>query len=139
QSLDVTDPDGPPKVVVAALAKFGGIDVLVNNAGYGQLGLFEESSEGDVERQFDTNVTGLMRVTRAVLPTMRKQRAGRIINVSSVAGVVPFPLASIYDASNFAGPGFSVSLEMDVESFGIHVTSVEPGFFRTDFLTRAQS
>lgn len=134
QSLDVTDPDAAAEAVKASVAKFGRIDVLVNNAGYGQLGLFEESAEEDVERQFATNVFGVMRVTRAVLPTMRAQKSGHIINFSSTAGVGPYALASLYGASKFAVEGFSVNLAMDVESFGIKVTIIEPGFFRTDFL-----
>ncbi|MFJ1760057.1 oxidoreductase [Amycolatopsis sp. NPDC088138] len=133
-SLDVTDPEGPAAVVEAALARFGSIDVLVNNAGYGLIGIFEETPEEEVQRQFDTNVLGLMRITRAVLPTMRKQRAGRIINFSSIAGVVPFALCVLYTASKFAVAGFSANLALDVKSLGIKVTSVEPGYFRTDFL-----
>jgi NAD(P)-dependent dehydrogenase (short-subunit alcohol dehydrogenase family) len=85
QQLDVTARDAPQLVVAAAVDQFGRIDVLVNNAGYGQLGIFEESSEDDVERQFETTVFGLMRVTRAVLPIMRKQRSGHIVNFSSIA------------------------------------------------------
>jgi short-subunit dehydrogenase len=88
----------------------------------------------DIERQFATNVFGVMRVTRAVLPTMRQQRAGHIINFSSTAGVGPYALASLYGASKFVVEGFSINIAMDVESFGINVTIIEPGFFRTDFL-----
>jgi NAD(P)-dependent dehydrogenase (short-subunit alcohol dehydrogenase family) len=134
QSLDVTSPERAVQTVNAALGRFGRIDVLVNNAGYGQLGLFEESSEQDIDRQFGTNVFGLMRVTRAVLPVMRRQKAGHIINFSSTAGVGPYALASLYGSSKFAVEGFSINLAMDVASFGIKVTIVEPGFFRTDFL-----
>jgi NAD(P)-dependent dehydrogenase (short-subunit alcohol dehydrogenase family) len=133
-SLDVTDAAAPQRVVEAALARFGRIDVLVNNAGYGHLGIFEESSEEDVRRQFETNVFGLMRMTRAVLPAMRRQRTGRIINLSSIGGIVPFELCTLYGTSKFAVEGFSVNLARDVAPFGIHVTVVEPGFFRTDFL-----
>jgi NAD(P)-dependent dehydrogenase (short-subunit alcohol dehydrogenase family) len=139
QALDVTDPDGPSKAVAAALDRFGRIDVLVNNAGYGQLGIFEESTEDEIGRQFNVNVFGLMRVTRAVLPTMRSQRAGHVINFSSIGGVVPFPLCSLYCASKFAVEGFSASLALDLEPFGINVTVVEPGFFRTDFLDQTSA
>jgi NAD(P)-dependent dehydrogenase (short-subunit alcohol dehydrogenase family) len=132
--LDVTDPAAPDKAVAEALHRFGRIDVLVNNAGYGQLGLFEKSSEEEVRRQFEINVFGLMRVTRAILPQMREHRAGHIINFSSIGGIVPFPLCSLYCASKFAVEGFSASLALDVQPFGINVTVVEPGFFRTDFL-----
>jgi NAD(P)-dependent dehydrogenase (short-subunit alcohol dehydrogenase family) len=105
QSVDVTDPDAPVKAVTAALARFRRIDVLVNNAGYGQLGLFEESSEEDVERQFATNVFGLMRITRAVLPALREQRAGHIINFSSIAGAVQGAESPVAGRSGQARPG----------------------------------
>ncbi|GAA5235150.1 SDR family NAD(P)-dependent oxidoreductase [Verticiella sediminum] len=134
QPLDVTDPAGPQAVVDAAIARFGAIDVLVNNAGYGQLGIFEESSDEDVKRQFDTNVFGLARMTRAVLPAMRSRRSGHIINISSIAGVVGFDLCTLYGMSKFAVEGFSVNLARDLGPLGIHVTVVEPGYFRTDFL-----
>lgn len=133
-ALDVTDPAGPPSAVEAALERFGRIDVLVNNAGYGQLGIFEEATEDELMRQFQTNVFGVARVTRAVLPTMRRQRAGRIINISSVAGVAGFELCTLYGMSKFAVNGFSVNLARDLAHLGIHVTVVEPGYFRTDFL-----
>jgi NAD(P)-dependent dehydrogenase (short-subunit alcohol dehydrogenase family) len=119
-----------------AASRFGSIDVLVNNAGYGQLGLFEEISGEDVERQFQTNVFGMMHVTRAVLPAMRKQRRGHILNLASVGGFMGFDGASIYCAAKFAVEGFSESLALEVAPFGIKVTIVEPGFFRTDFLDK---
>jgi NAD(P)-dependent dehydrogenase (short-subunit alcohol dehydrogenase family) len=133
-TLDVTNPAQIQAAVDAALDRFGRIDVLVNNAGYGQLGLFEEVGSDDVERQFATNVFGLFNVTRAVLPAMRQQRAGHIFNISSIAGIRGGLGGSIYCASKFAIEGFSESLAQEVEPFGIHVTVVEPGFFRTDFL-----
>jgi len=133
-ALDVTDPASIDAAVAAARKRFGRIDVLVNNAGYGQLGMFEENTAAEIQRQFDTNVFGLFHVTRAVLPVMRKQRSGRIFNLSSMAGMIGFPHASIYCASKFAIEGFSESLALDVADFGIRVTSVEPGFTRTDFL-----
>jgi NAD(P)-dependent dehydrogenase (short-subunit alcohol dehydrogenase family) len=129
--LDVTQPAQIAAAVEAAKARFGRIDVLVNNAGYGHLGLFEETADGDVRAQFETNVFGLMQVTRAV---MRAQRYGRVFNVSSVAGFSGFALASLYCASKFAVEGFSLSLAQEVLDFGIHVTLVAPGFIRTDFL-----
>lgn len=132
--LDVTRPEHADLAVDAAVTHFGGIDVLVNNAGYGQLGLFEENGADDIERQFATNVFGLLHVTRAVLPVMRWQRSGRIFNFSSMGGMVGFAGASIYCSTKFAVEGFSESLAMEVARFGIHVTIVEPGFFRTDFL-----
>lgn len=132
--LDVTDPAAPDAVVNAALARFGAIDVLINNAGYGQLGLFEETPEEDIQRQLDTNVNGLMRMTRAVLPVLRRQRSGHIINISSIGGLVSFDFCTLYGTSKFAVEGFSINLARDLAPFGIHVTVVEPGMFRTDFL-----
>ncbi|XQU71491.1 hypothetical protein OJJOAM_004280 [Cupriavidus sp. H18C1] len=132
--LDVTDPAQACDAVDRAVATFGRIDVLVNNAGYGQLGMFEENSADDVLKQFDTNVHGTLHVTRAVLPVMRRQRAGRIFNLSSIGGMVGFEGASIYCAAKFAVEGFSESLALEVARFGIQVTIVQPGFFRTDFL-----
>lgn len=133
-TLDVADEAQAVAAVQAAVERFGRIDVLVNNAGFGQLGLFEEIEAADVERQFATNVFGLFHVTRAVLPVMRRQRSGRILNLSSIGGVLGFAGASVYCAAKFAVEGFSDSLAPEVEPFGIHVTVIEPGFFRTDFL-----
>jgi len=132
--LDVTNAVQVQAMVEAAIGQFGRIDVLVNNAGYGQLGIFEENEPGDAERQFATNVFGLFNVTRAVLPTMRRQRAGHIFNLSSIAGMRGGPGGGIYCSSKHAVEGLSESLSHEVASFGIHVTLVEPGFFRTDFL-----
>ncbi len=133
-TLDVADEKQAAAAVQAATDRFGRIDVLVNNAGFGQLGLFEEIEAADIERQFATNVFGLFHVTRAVLPVMRRQRTGRILNLSSIGGVLGFAGASVYCAAKFAVEGFSDSLAPEVAPFGIHVTVVEPGFFRTDFL-----
>lgn len=134
QALDVDLEADAMRAVEQATARFGGIDVLVNNAGYGQLGLFEQIDAEQVEQQFRTNVFGLMHVTRAVLPVMRRRRAGRIFNIASVAGFRGFDGAAVYCASKFAVEGFSASLAAEVAGFGIRVTTVEPGFFRTDFL-----
>jgi NAD(P)-dependent dehydrogenase (short-subunit alcohol dehydrogenase family) len=133
-ALDVTDAAAIAAAVEAAMARFGRIDVLVNNAGYGHLGLFEETTAQDARTQFDTNVFGLFDMTRAVLPVMRAQRSGHVFNVSSVGGMVGGASGSIYCASKFAIEGFSESISQEVSPFGIHVTIVEPGFFRTDFL-----
>ena len=133
-ALDVSDLTAAQPVVDAALARFGRIDVLVNNAGYGDLSIFEESTAADVQAQYDTNVFGLMAVTRAVLPSMRANHAGRIFNVSSIGGIVGGESGTLYCASKFAVEGFSESLAQEVARFGIQVTIVEPGFFRTDFL-----
>lgn len=133
-ALDVTRYDAVQAAVDAALARFDRIDVLVNNAGYGHLSIFEESTAEDVQSQFDTNVFGLMSVTRAVLPAMRARRSGRIFNVSSVGGLVGGESGTLYCTSKFAVEGFTESLAAEVRRFGIHVTAIEPGFFRTDFL-----
>jgi NAD(P)-dependent dehydrogenase (short-subunit alcohol dehydrogenase family) len=133
--LDVTDEAQAHAAAQAAVARFGRIDVLVNNAGYGQMGLFEEVSAAQAQAQFDTNVFGLFHVTRAVLPVMRQQRAGHVFNLSSIGGIQGgYPGASLYCASKFAVEGFSEGLAQEVSVFGIKVTIVEPGFFRTDFL-----
>ena len=132
--LDVTDEAQALAAVEQAQAAFGRIDVLVNNAGYGQLDHFEQVGAADIRRQFDTNVFGLMNVTRAVLPLMRRQRSGHVVNLSSMGGVLGFAGASVYCATKFAVEGFSESLAPELKPFGIHVTLVEPGFFRTDFL-----
>jgi NAD(P)-dependent dehydrogenase (short-subunit alcohol dehydrogenase family) len=132
--LDVTVAEHAAAAATAALARFGRIDVLVNNAGYGLLGNFEELTQAAIEQQFQTNVFGLMRVMRAVLPAMRRQAGGHIMNIASVAGLVGFGGASVYCASKFAVEGLSASVRQEVAPFGIHVTAVEPGFIRTDFL-----
>jgi NAD(P)-dependent dehydrogenase (short-subunit alcohol dehydrogenase family) len=134
QVLDVTDPQQANAAADAALTHFGRIDVLVNNAGYGQLGPFETNSQAQVEQQFQTNVFGVFNVCRAVLPLMRNQRSGHIFNLSSVGGLIGMGGASLYSASKFAVEGFSEALAQEVASFGIRVTLVEPGVFRTDFL-----
>lgn len=133
-ALDVASEPAARRAAQTAAAHFGRIDVLVNNAGYGQLGLFEEVASADVERQFQTNVFGLMHVTRAVLPLMREQRSGHIFNIASIGGFMGFEASSIYCAAKFAVEGFSESLAFEVARFDVKVTVVEPGFFRTDFL-----
>jgi NAD(P)-dependent dehydrogenase (short-subunit alcohol dehydrogenase family) len=132
--LDITKPEEATHVVREGIDRFGRIDVLVNNAGYGQAGAFEELSPSAIERQFQTNVFGTFNVTRAVLPTMRSQRAGRIINISSLLGIVGTDWWSVYCAAKFAVAGWSESLSKELEPFGIQVTSVHPGQFSTDFL-----
>jgi NAD(P)-dependent dehydrogenase (short-subunit alcohol dehydrogenase family) len=133
--LDVTRKDDVQAAVDAAIERFGGIDVLVNNAGYGHLGFFEETTNADVQAQFDSNVFGLMQVTRAVLPSMRLARAGHIFNLSSLAGFRGSAFSSLYCASKFAVEGFSEALAEELAPFGVRVTIVEPGPFRTDFLS----
>jgi NAD(P)-dependent dehydrogenase (short-subunit alcohol dehydrogenase family) len=132
--LDVTSEAEAHEAAGQAVKAFGRIDILVNNAGYGLLGAIEEASAAETERLFGTNVFGLMGVTRAVLPHMRRQRAGHIINISSVGGYTGYPGWGVYGATKFAVEGISEALAAEVAPLGIKVTVVEPGFFRTDFL-----
>jgi NAD(P)-dependent dehydrogenase (short-subunit alcohol dehydrogenase family) len=132
--LDVADEAEARAAVEAGVARFGRIDVLVNNAGYSLLGNFEEMSTADFEQMFATNFYGAAHVMRAVLPVMRKQRSGRIFNISSVAGAVGLKHCSAYGASKFALEGLSLAVAEEVGQFGIKLTVVEPGFFRTDLL-----
>jgi NAD(P)-dependent dehydrogenase (short-subunit alcohol dehydrogenase family) len=132
--LDVSSEPQAKVAIDEALKRFGRIDVLVNNAGYSLLGNFEELAMPDIEHQITTNLLGVMHVIRAALPAMRKQRAGHIINISSAAGVMGFKHCAAYAASKFAVEGLSLSLAEEVERFGIRITIVEPGFFRTELL-----
>ncbi|NWB62661.1 MULTISPECIES: SDR family NAD(P)-dependent oxidoreductase [unclassified Pseudomonas] len=133
-ALDIRDEQQAQTVVTAAVARFGRIDVLVNNAGYGQFGPFEEVEPEAIERQFATNVFGTFNVTRAVLPVMRRQRSGHLVMMSSNGGFKGVRGASMYSASKFAIEGFSEALAEEVAEFGIRLTLLEPGAFRTDFL-----
>ncbi len=135
--LDVTSQEQVDAAVAAALDKFGKIDVLVNNAGYGMVGAIEESAEDEFGPMFATNVFGLIRVTQAVLPHMRERKAGSIVNLSSIGGLVASPGFGMYNATKFAVEGLSEALAQEVKPFGIAVTIVEPGPFRTDFLGRS--
>ena len=132
--LNVVDAAQARAAVHAAVERFGHIDVLVNNAGYSILGNFEEMTTADFERQFVTNFYGVANVMRAALPVMRKQRSGQIFNISSVAGAVGLRHCSAYGASKFAVEGLSLAVAEEVAQFGINITVVEPGFFRTDLL-----
>jgi NAD(P)-dependent dehydrogenase (short-subunit alcohol dehydrogenase family) len=136
--LDVTNEGQARDAAARAIEKFGRIDVLVNNAGYGLLGAVEEASAIEVERIFATNVFGLLNVTRAVLPYMRSRRSGHIINMSSIGGYASPPGWGVYCATKFAVEGISEALSIELAPLGIHATVVEPGYFRTDFLS-AQS
>ena len=129
--LDVTKPDEISAAVEATVAAFGRIDVLVNNAGYAQMGAIEEVTDAQFRQQYDTNVFGLLNVTRAVLPVLRQQKAGRILNISSAAGLVGFPATGAYASSKFAVEGITEALAQEVEPLGIRVTLIEPGLFRT--------
>jgi NAD(P)-dependent dehydrogenase (short-subunit alcohol dehydrogenase family) len=136
-ALDVKQPDSVRAAVNAAIERFGRIDVLVNNAGYGLLGAIEELTDDEIRNQFQTNVFGLFDVTRAVLPHMRNSRRGHILNTSSLGGFVGTPGFGVYSATKFAVEGFSEALAQEVAPLGIHVTIVEPGAFRTDWAGRS--
>lgn len=135
--LDVSDEAQATIVVDQAVKRFGRVDVVLNNAGFGLLGNFEELTTQDFERQFATNLWGVSHVMRAALPVMRQQRSGHIINMSSVAGAVGLKHCSAYSATKFAVEGLSLAVAEEVEKFGIKITVVEPGFFRTDLLAES--
>jgi len=135
--LDVTKPESIAKAHDDALAHFGRVDVLVNNAGYGLTGAIEEVTDEEFMPMFDTNVLGLIHVTKAFLPDFRKQRSGNIVNISSIAGLVGSPGWGYYNATKFAVEGISDALTVEMEPFGVHVTVIQPGPFRTDFLGRS--
>ena len=132
--LDVADETQAKAAVDEAVKRFGRIDVLVNNAGYSLLGNFEQMTTAEIQRQFAPNFYGVVHVMQAALPVMRRQRSGHIINISSVAGVVGLKHCAAYAATKFAVEGLSLSVATEVEKFGIKITVVEPGFFRTDLL-----
>lgn len=132
--LDVTDRAADIAAVVAAHEYFGRLDVIVNNAGYGQSGFVEELSENDIRAQMETNFYGAVWVTQAALPYLRRQRSGHIVQVTSAGGVAAAAELAIYSASKFALEGLSEALAQEVKSFGVHVTMVEPGFYATNFV-----
>ncbi len=134
--LDVTSPQDAEAAVKAAADRFGGIDVLVNNAANFYAGYFEELTAEQMERQLATSLVGPMNVTRAVLPVMRKQRSGHVVTISSSAGLAGFEYGTAYAASKFGVDGWMESLAPEVEPFGIQTTIVNPGFFRTELLTK---
>ena len=131
--LDVTDDNSVKNAVDHIISEAGRIDVLVNNAGYGLGGALEDLSMEEIKSQYETNLFGLIRVTQAVLPTMRKQRSGRIVNLSSGAGIFGYPGGSAYVSTKFAVEGLSESIAYELEPFGIKVILIEPGFIRTNF------
>lgn len=131
--LDVTDRHADIEAVAKAVQLFGKIDVLINNAGYGLFGAIEEVSEQEARDQFETNVFGALWLTQAVLPVMRKQKSGHILQVSSIGGIASFPITGLYHASKWALEGFSESLSQEVGDFGIKVTLIEPAGYETDW------
>jgi NAD(P)-dependent dehydrogenase (short-subunit alcohol dehydrogenase family) len=134
---DVADEAAVKKAVADAIAKLGHLDVVVNNAGYGSMGPIEEVPEEEVQRQFDINVFGPLRVLRAVLPHLRERKSGHVINITSIGGLRTFPGVGIYNASKFALEAIGESLEQQVKPLGIKVTNVEPSGFRTDWAGRS--
>jgi NAD(P)-dependent dehydrogenase (short-subunit alcohol dehydrogenase family) len=136
-ALDVAEEGQAITAAAAAIDRFGRIDILLNNAGFGLLGAVEEATAAEVEAVFRTNVFGLLAVTRAVLPHMRQLRSGRILNISSIGGYRAGPGFGVYSATKFAVEGLSEALHAELAPLGIHVTVVEPGYFRTDFLDAA--
>ena len=132
-ACDVTNDQAVDVAVREVLAKTGGVDLLVNNAGVGLAGAAEESSLQQARAIFDVNVFGVIRMTKAVLPVMRKQRSGRIVNISSVLGLIPAPFAALYAASKHAVEGYSESLDHEVRGLGIRVVLVEPAYTRSGF------
>ncbi len=137
--LDVTDTAAIAPAVAEIEQTIGPIDVLVNNAGYGHEGVLEESTLEDLRRQFEVNVFGAVAMIQAVLPYFRQRRAGRILNITSMGGIITLPGISFYHGSKFALEGISESLAQEVEGLGIHVTAVEPGSFRTDWAGRSMA
>jgi NAD(P)-dependent dehydrogenase (short-subunit alcohol dehydrogenase family) len=135
--LDVTDPASITAAVAETLSRFGAIDAVVNNAGYSLVGPFEATTTEAVARQLETNVVGLMNVTRAVLPHLRERRAGVLVNIASVGGRLTFPLYSVYHATKWAVEGFTESLSFELEPHGIRVKIVEPGPIKTSFYDRS--
>lgn len=136
--LDVTSEGSVKKAISSAISDFGKIDVIVNNAGYGAIGIFEKATPEQINKQFDTNVFGIMNVIRSILPHFRENKNGIIINISSIAGFLSFPLYSLYNSSKWAVEGFSEGLQYELRPFNIKVKCVEPGPIKTDFYSRSQ-
>jgi NAD(P)-dependent dehydrogenase (short-subunit alcohol dehydrogenase family) len=136
--LDVTDDASIGRALADARSDFGRIDVLVNNAGYAVDGVFEAMSDDTIRQQFETNVFGVMRTTRAILPILREQGGGTIVQVASMGGRLAFPLFSIYHATKWAVEGFTESLHYELRPFGIQVKLIEPGAIKTDFYGRSR-
>ena len=137
--LDVTDDNSVKNAMETIYNESGKIDIIVNNAGYGLTGAFEDLSIDEIKNQFETNVFGLIRMTQAVLPIMRKQKSGLIVNISSIGGRVGFPAVSAYVSTKFAVEGLSESISYEVEPFGIKVILIEPGAIKTNFFNSSIS
>ncbi|WP_431209873.1 SDR family oxidoreductase [Puia sp. P3] len=137
--LDVTDKTSVRAAIDAGVREFGGIDVLVNNAGYGAFGALEAAPEEVIRQQMDVNLFGLIEVTKAVLPGMRARKSGVIINVSSIGGRLTFPFSSLYHATKFAVEGLTESLQYELNPLGIRLKIVEPGGYKTNFAGRSMA
>ncbi len=135
--LDVTDEQSIENAVKESISLFGGVDVVLNNAGYGTVGAFESATQAQIKRQFETNLFGLMNVTRAFLPHFRSKKSGLFVNISSIGGAVTFPVFSLYHATKWALEGFSESLAYELGALGIGVKIVQPGGVKTDFAGRS--
>lgn len=136
--LDVSDTSSINTAIAAAINDFGSIDVLCNNAGYGAVGIFEKATEEQIKKQFDTNVFGCMNVIRAILPHFRSKRNGTVINITSMGGLITFPIYSLYHGTKWAMEGFSESLAFELRPLNIRVKCVEPGAIKTEFYTQSQ-
>jgi short-subunit dehydrogenase len=136
--LDVTDSSSIKSAIDDVIKTFSNIDVILNNAGYGAVGIFEKATEDQIKKQFDTNVFGIMNVVREILPHFRAKKNGIIINVTSMGGLVTFPVYSVYHGTKWAVEGFSESLSYELRPLGIKVKCVEPGAIKTDFYSRSQ-
>lgn len=133
--MDVTQEEQVQAAVKQGIDRFGRVDVLVNNAGFGMVSAIEEATDAEVRKQYDTNVFGLLNVTRAVLPYLRQQKSGRVINITSLFGYDAVPGWGLYGSTKFAVEGLSKGLALELAPLGIHVTAVAPGLFTTDFLS----
>jgi len=136
---DVTNSTGIKNAIQIGIQTFGKIDVVVNNAGYYSIGVFESATDDEIVRQIDTNLLGLIKVTKEIVPHFRKQKSGTIINLSSIAGVISVPLQSLYHATKWGVEGFSESLQYELRQFNIKVKIIEPGVIKTDFFGRSMT
>ncbi len=136
--LDVIDLNNIKEAIQSTIEKYGRIDVLVNNAGYGAFGYFEEASDAEIKNQVDVNFMGVLNITREVIPHMRKQKSGSIINITSLAGTIGMPFGSLYNATKFAVEGLTQALQFELGTFGINVRTVAPGGFKTNFMNAIQ-
>ena len=135
--LDVTNTHSIKSAISEGISKFGGIDVIVNNAGYGAVGIFEAATQDQIQKQFETNVFGVMNVIREILPHFREKKNGTIINITSMGGLITFPIYSVYHGTKWAVEGYSEALAFELRPFNIKVKNVEPGAIKTDFYNRS--